>query len=373
MAVAPSESRQADNRPEAATNGRDALDLFSAVRSGSLDAVRAQQAKGTPLDLVDENGRTALMSAAEEGLVDMVGTLVAEGCALGAKSLLGWTALTYAAFAGRDDVLRLLAARGLAVDERDVSSATPLAWAAAKGHAGAVRALLELGANVNARDTHGRTALAHCAGGVADVETLSLLLACACDVDAADVFGRTPLMVAVLANKPFAVDALIKAGADASRTDVHTPAILGPPSGPSAASMGLEADEAPAAPAAPVGKTALELAKERKHKHIERYLLAVGARTGPFEPYPPVVDQVLVRERMRAKIAKQEADGECAEPAGERDERRAAAARAADDDDIFTEIADEVADLTIRGDTAAGAEGELPDLSKIEDSLEDLD
>ena len=262
------------DRPK--TSHADALALFDAVASGSLDAVREQQARGTPLDAADDGGRTGLMVAAEAGRVELLDTLLAEGCALRDASALGWTALTYAAFAGNVDALRHLAARGLAVDEPDVSGATPLSWAAAKGHAPAVRALLDLGADASACDVHGRTALAHAAGGAGDPLTIGALAgATSCDVNARDLFGRTPLIAAVLANRPHAVDALAKAGADTRLADAYVPGVVGPPTGPSLASTSAGAeltDEELAAAelASRVGKTALDYARERNVKHIER-------------------------------------------------------------------------------------------------------
>lgn len=397
-------------------------DLFAAVASGSLDALRAEQAKGTPLDAADEGGRTALMVAAEAGHVALMEALLAEGCALHAATSLGWTALAYAAFAGRVDAIRFLVSRGLVVDEPDVSRAAPLSWAAAKGHAAAVRALLELGADAGACDVHGRTALAHAAGGTDDAPTIEALAADeACAVDAADVFGRTPLIAAVLANRPRAVDALLRAGADARVADAHVPGVVGPPTGPSAASAsaaeserGDAAAEAEAEARPPVGKTALDHARERKFKHIERcapagaaiartppppsppcpaltsaplsacrprttagrYLLAVeeaAASGAPVAQFPPAADQVLVRERMRTKLAAEAGAGAAAE-GGAVLAAGAGGGRAGGGEDIFEEV-DEA-------DEAGGAVGALHigagdeparDVDAIEGSLEDLD
>lgn len=97
---------------------------------------------------------------------------------------------------------------------------TPLHWAAQHGHVEVVRTLIDNGANVNARDVFGRTPL-HLA--VSHPRVIALLLEAGANVDARDSLSNTPLHRAVPSIE--SVDALIRAGADvrAENTSGNSP------------------------------------------------------------------------------------------------------------------------------------------------------
>ncbi|MFP4374136.1 MAG: ankyrin repeat domain-containing protein [Spirochaetaceae bacterium] len=97
---------------------------------------------------------------------------------------------------------------------------TPLHWAARQGHVEVVRTLIDNGADVNASDVFGRTPL-HLA--VSHPEVVELLLDAGAGVDARDQLSNTPLHRAVPSLET--VDALIRAGADvnARNTGGNTP------------------------------------------------------------------------------------------------------------------------------------------------------
>lgn len=97
---------------------------------------------------------------------------------------------------------------------------TPLHWAAQHGHTEVVRTLIDNGTDVNARDVFGRTPL-HLA--VSHPEIIALLLEAGANVNARDSLSNTPLHRAVPSIE--SVDALIRAGADvrAENTSGNTP------------------------------------------------------------------------------------------------------------------------------------------------------
>lgn len=97
---------------------------------------------------------------------------------------------------------------------------TPLHWAAQHGHVEVVQTLIDNGADVNARDVFGRTPL-HLAVGHPRI--ISLLLDAGANVDARDSLSNTPLHRAVPSIE--SVDALIRAGANvrAENTSGNTP------------------------------------------------------------------------------------------------------------------------------------------------------
>lgn len=99
-------------------------------------------------------------------------------------------------------------------------TSTPLHWAAQHGHVEVVETLIANGADVNATDVFGRTPL-HLAATHPAV--MSMLIRAGADVDARDQLSNTPLHRAI--PQVDAVDALIAAGADvtAENTSGNTP------------------------------------------------------------------------------------------------------------------------------------------------------
>ena len=103
--------------PEARTEGETAL--MTAVRTGTVDAVKLLIAHGADLDATElESGQTLLMTAAAEMHPSLVRLLLAHGADVHARSVVGFTPLTFAVRAGDLELVKLLIKAGAPVDER---------------------------------------------------------------------------------------------------------------------------------------------------------------------------------------------------------------------------------------------------------------
>jgi ankyrin repeat protein len=171
-----------------------------------------------------------------------------------------------AARTGSPDVLELLLAAGADPNARGTRGQTALMWAASQRHSEAVAVLLAHGADVHARSDawsqvmavpphadpanqqdvpHGANTALLFAARVGDVASARLLLQAGSDVNAADAWGVTPLVLAAHSGFGEMVTVLLEAGAD-----------------PDAAGAGF---------------AALHLAILRRDEAVARTLLAHGA------------------------------------------------------------------------------------------------
>ncbi|XP_035682108.1 poly [ADP-ribose] polymerase tankyrase-2-like isoform X2 [Branchiostoma floridae] len=138
------------------------IDLFDAVRDGSLRGVDAALKAGADIDFEyacceDSSPGTFLFNASCMGDVDTARLLLRKGASLVKRSTRSaFAPLHGAAFNGRTEIVDLLVQHGATVDVRDRCQNTPLMRACDHNHVDTVRRLLELGARPDLTGGHCR-------------------------------------------------------------------------------------------------------------------------------------------------------------------------------------------------------------------------
>jgi uncharacterized protein len=227
----------------AAANQAGATALMWAVQDEQK--VRLLLDAGAPVDAQSKEGRTALMIAArQEGSAPVVRLLLSRGADATKKDALGGTALMMAAQAGDLEVLRMMADRGVEIDAQaeipfamprfgrepegfkklppEAKGVTALMLAAGAGSADCVRFLLERGADPRLKALGIITAM-HPLAWRNEPEIARMLLAKGADVNAREMRGATPLIIAAASDDagPEMIRVLLDAGADVHAKDAQ--------------------------------------------------------------------------------------------------------------------------------------------------------
>ncbi|NXI20106.1 RN5A ribonuclease, partial [Irena cyanogastra] len=241
--------------------------LQTAVRTGEEELVQLLLDRGASVHARKDNGGTAFTEAGIEGNVQILQLLLEHGSDINEQDINGFTAFMEAAWYGKEEALRFLYSRGAKVNSRRETSeekaklhkggATALMDACRERHFSAMKILVqEMKADVNIRDNRDRNALIHALKkGSAkkkyepDVPIVRFLLEHGVDVKSKDECGKTALILAVEAESPELVTAL------------------------------LEKDEIDIDDADEEGNTALMVAVEKGDCRIARLLCEKGART----------------------------------------------------------------------------------------------
>lgn len=134
--------------------------LYIAVRSGSMNAVRCLLENGADLEVTNKQGKTALVYAAKYGYSDILEELLLHNVNLEAKGTDGRTALIEAILNEEPEIVKCLLAKGADYNTTDKNGKTALMYAAESDDRTALELLLELNLDLEITENlNGKTAL----------------------------------------------------------------------------------------------------------------------------------------------------------------------------------------------------------------------
>jgi uncharacterized protein len=219
----------------AAADGTTALHWAS--YRDDVESAKLLIGSGARVNAANDLGATPLWTASMNGSAVMVRTLLQAGADPNLALLLGETPLMAAARSGNPDIVSQLIDKGANLNARGARGQTALMWAVSQQHPDIVRILVARGADIHARSDksgqvmavppHGKpeynrmipfgaeTALLF-AARVGDLESARLLLAAGANVNDADAWGVSAMVLAAHSGFTEMVEFLLDKGADAN-------------------------------------------------------------------------------------------------------------------------------------------------------------
>ncbi len=172
-------------------------DLRAAAARGDACEVKQLLAAGTPIDEVDERGRSALLEAVEGGHTEAATVLMDRGASVNVQAANLDTPWLQAGALGRIDILRRMVDAKPDLTIRNRYGGNAMIPACERGHVDTVRFLLTTGIDVDHVNDLGWTCLLEAVilgdGGAAHQQIVTLLLDAGASPDLADKDGVTAL------------------------------------------------------------------------------------------------------------------------------------------------------------------------------------
>ena len=214
--------------------------LLWASHRDDLDSVQLLIEAGAAASAANDLGATPLWAASENGSTALVRMLLAAGADPDRALLSGETPVMVAARAGSPAVVAQLAAAGADLDRQGSRGQTALMWAAAQRHPDVVEALLAAGADLSIRSDvwtqvmavpphskpeynreipHGGNTALLFAVRADDLPSARILVAAGADVDDADAWGVSAVVLAAHGGHRELLDFLLENGADPNAAD----------------------------------------------------------------------------------------------------------------------------------------------------------
>ena len=214
--------------------------LLWASHRDDLESVRLLIGAGADASAANDLGATPVWAASENGSTALVRMLLAAGAEPNRALLSGETPVMVAARAGSPAVVVQLAAAGADLDRQGSRGQTALMWAAAQRHPDVVEALLAAGADLSIRSDvwtqvmavpphskpeynreipHGGNTALLFAVRADDLPSARILVAAGADVDDADAWGVSAVVLAAHGGHRDVLDFLLENGADPNAAD----------------------------------------------------------------------------------------------------------------------------------------------------------
>jgi ankyrin repeat protein len=192
---------------------------------------------GAKVNAANDLGATPLWTASMNGSAAMVRTLLQAGADPNLALLLGETPLMAASRSGNPDVVAQLLDKGANMNARGARGQTALMWAVSEQHPEVVKVLLARGADLRAKSDvwsdmmavpphgkpeynrlipHGGDTALMFAARVGDLASAKLLLAAGANVNDADAWGVSAMVLAAHSGFAEIVEFLLDNGADAN-------------------------------------------------------------------------------------------------------------------------------------------------------------